>query len=131
MFTHANYLMVNVSDMGRSVAFYRDTLGLPLKFESPGWTEFATGTTTLALHLAPCPEAKPAAASGPQAGSCSFGFSVDDIDATWKSLQARGTRFVMPPTLREEEGIHLAVFLDPDGMSISLAQTVAHAQPQT
>jgi lactoylglutathione lyase len=130
MFTHVSYLMANVSDMGRAVAFYRDTLGMPLKFESPGWTEFATGATILALHLAPCPDAKPAPSPGPQAGTCTFGFSVDDLDATWKTLQSRGVRFVMPPTLQEAEGIKLAVFLDPDGMAISLAQTVAHAQPQ-
>ena len=130
MFEHPHYLMVNVSDMGRSVAFYRDTLGLRLKFESPGWTEFETGTTTVALHLAPCPDAKPAAMTGPAAGSCSFGFSVENLDAAWKALQAKGTRFVMPPTLREEEGIRLAVFLDPDGLAISLAEPVAKAEPR-
>ena len=36
--------------MKRSVSFYRDVIGLPLKFESPGWTEFATDGATLALH---------------------------------------------------------------------------------
>lgn len=40
MFSKVDYVMVNVSDMRRSVAFYRDTLGLRLKFESPGWSEF-------------------------------------------------------------------------------------------
>ena len=50
MFNKVDYVMVNVSEMGRSVAFYRDTLGLLLKFESPGWSEFQTGATTLALH---------------------------------------------------------------------------------
>ena len=128
MFQHPHYLMVNVSDMARSVAFYRDTLGLRLKFESPDWTEFDTGTTTVALHRAPRPEAMPASVGGPTAGSCSFGFSVDDLDATWKGLQAKGTRFVMPPTLREDEGIRLAVFLDPDGLAISLAQPVARPE---
>lgn len=36
-----NYAIVFVSDMRRSVSFYRDTIGLPLRFESPEWTEFA------------------------------------------------------------------------------------------
>ena len=49
-FQKPDYIIVYVSDMQRSVAFYRDVLGLPLKFSSPGWTEFITGTTTLALH---------------------------------------------------------------------------------
>ena len=45
-----NYVIIFVSDMKRSVSFYRDVLGLPLRFESPGWTEFATDGATLALH---------------------------------------------------------------------------------
>ena len=37
-----NYVIVFVSEMKRSVSFYRDVLDIPLKFESPEWTEFAT-----------------------------------------------------------------------------------------
>src|SRR5438876_11829305 len=50
MFSQIDYTMVIVSDMQRSVEFYRDKLGIPLKFQSHEWTEFATGATTLALH---------------------------------------------------------------------------------
>ena len=50
--TTESKLLVFVCDMKRSVSFYRDVLGLPPKFESPGWTEFATEGATLALHLA-------------------------------------------------------------------------------
>lgn len=46
------YVIKFVGDMDRAVAFHRDTLGLPLKFTSPHWSEFATGETTLALHPA-------------------------------------------------------------------------------
>ncbi len=41
------YVIKFVADMNRAVKFYRDVLGLPLKFESPGWSEFVTGETTL------------------------------------------------------------------------------------
>jgi len=50
MFKHAEYAVVTVSDMTRSIKFYRDVRGLPLKFESKDWSEFSTGTTTIALH---------------------------------------------------------------------------------
>ena len=50
MFKQIDYTMVVVSDMDRAVEFYRDKLGIPLKFQSPDWTEFQTGATTLALH---------------------------------------------------------------------------------
>lgn len=45
------YSIVIVRDMSRSVAIYRDVLGLPLRFESPHWTEFETEGAKLALHL--------------------------------------------------------------------------------
>ena len=41
-----------VADMDKAVKFHRDMLGLKVKFESPGWSEFVTGETTLALHPA-------------------------------------------------------------------------------
>ena len=46
----ASYVIVFVSNMKRSVSFYRDKLGLPLKFETPQWSEFATDGVTMALH---------------------------------------------------------------------------------
>jgi len=124
MFAKVDYAMVNVSDMDRSVAFYRDVLGIPLRFDSPGWSEFETGATTLALHLAPKAPPMAGPPAGPTAGSCSLGFSVEDLDRTVADLGARGARFVMPPTDQPEEGIRLAVCIDPDGMGISFAQAL-------
>src|SRR2546427_9617060 len=79
MFKHAEYAVVTVSDMTRSIKFYRDVLGLPLKFESKDWSEFITGTTTIALHgggkLAPATMNKQGELL---AGTCTLGFSVED-----------------------------------------------------
>jgi lactoylglutathione lyase len=126
MFTQIDYTMIIVSDMARSVEFYRDLLGLPLKFESPGWTEFATGATTLALHGGGKPLPPPTGNPGDQfAGTCSIGFSVADVDKTYQELQAKGVHFVMPPTRQEAEGITLAVAIDPDGLPVSFAQAIA------
>jgi lactoylglutathione lyase len=124
MFSKVDYVMVNVSDMRRSVAFYRDTLGLRLKFESPAWSEFETGATTLALHGATQP-AGGAAKAGPAAGTCSLGFSVPDLSGTYAALRERGAHFVMPPTEQANEGIRLAVCVDPDGLAISFAEPLA------
>ena len=122
MFETMNYVMVTVSDMKTSVDFYQNKLGIPLKFESPDWTEFATGSTTLALHgggvAGPPPQGDPSK----RAGACSIGFNVDDVDKTYEELKAKGIRFVMPPVQREGEGIRLAVAIDPDGLPISFAQ---------
>jgi lactoylglutathione lyase len=115
--------MVNVSDMCRSVAFYRDILGLPLKFESPAWTEFQTGATTLALHAGTRTSGSETThKAGPAAGTCSLGFSVPNLNSTYAELCKRGARFVMPPTEQPNEGIRLAVCIDPDGLAISFAE---------
>jgi lactoylglutathione lyase len=128
MFKQIDYTMVIVSDMKRSVEFYRDKLGIPLKFESPEWTEFATGATTLALHGGGV--AREYQDTGEDqskiAGSCSMGFNVEDVDKAYEELKAKGITFVMPPMQREGEGIKLAVAIDPDGLPISFAQLLQH-----
>ena len=118
--------MITVSNMDRSVGFYRDTLGLKLRFQSPDWSEFDLGSTTLALHGG----GKPGAPQGGEqlAGTASIGFNVDDLDKVCNDLKAKGARMVMPPTQREGEGIRLAVFTDPDGLPVSFAQTVAESR---
>ena len=121
-FNKIDYVMITVSNMARSVAFYKDKLGLPMKFGTPEWTEFQTGTTTLALHGGGQPQEKPRDPGTHFAGSCSIGFNVDNLDLTYEQLQAKGVVFVMPPTAREGEGIKLAVALDPDGLAISFGQ---------
>jgi lactoylglutathione lyase len=119
MFNHMDYVMVMVSDMPRSVQFYRDKLGLGLRFESPEWTEFETGVTVLALHGG----GKGKADAGERvAGTASIGFYVDDLNREYNELKAKGGVFTMPPTDREGEGIRLSVCLDPDGLPISIAQ---------
>lgn len=124
MFSKVDYIMVNVSDMSRSIAFYRDVLGFRIRFESPGWSEFETGSSTLALHHAPLPAAAGAPQDGPRAGTCSIGFSVKNLEETHAQIRGRGARFVMPPTVRKEEGIRLAVCIDPDGLPVSFAETL-------
>lgn len=128
MFTKIDYAMVVVSDMERSVEFYRDRLGIPLRFQTPDWTEFETGATTLALHGGGvAATAPPVGDPSKQAGSCSIGFNVEDVDKTYEELKAKGIRFVMPPMQREGEGIKLAVCIDPDGLPIAIAQTIVQS----
>ncbi len=123
MLAQIDYAMIIVSDMDRSVEFYRDKLEIPLKFQSPDWTEFQTGATTLALHGGGMRrEHAPSGDPSKQAGTCSIGFNVADLDKTFADLQAKGVTFVMPPTQRDDQGIRLAVCIDPDGLPVSFAQ---------
>ena len=106
-----NYVIKFVGDMDRAVKFYRNVLGLPLKFESPGWSEFATGETTLALH--------PASQKNP-AGTVELGFTVPDLQKYYEEMIARGVQFTMPPTKQDFGGL-LAQFADSEGGHCSVA----------
>ncbi len=121
-FNKIDYVMVTVSNMSRSVAFYKDKLGIPMKFGTPEWTEFQTGTTVLALHGGGKPNEAPRDPNTHFAGTCSIGFNVDNLDLAYEQLQAKGVVFLMPPTERAGEGIKLAIAIDPDGLPISLGQ---------
>ena len=120
--------MVNVSDMERSVKFYRDILGLKLRYQSPGWSEFEVDASTLGLHSGGKPRAVTQGKREIIAGTASIGFNVVNVDRTYEELEAQGVRFIMEPTSREGEGIRLAVFLDPDGMAISVAQATSQTE---
>jgi len=119
-FQQLDYVIAYVSDMQRSVAFYRDMLSLPLKFTSPGWTEFVTGSTTLALHMTGGEKATQHQ-SRPPAGQAQIGFIVDDVQATYEELMARDVFFSLPPQ-KQTSGVTLAVLHDPDGLGITLQQ---------
>ncbi|MHB8411329.1 MAG: VOC family protein [Candidatus Acidiferrales bacterium] len=105
-----SYVIEFVEDMDRAVKFYRDIVGLPLKFQSPGWSEFETGETTLGLH--------PASEKN-RAGKCEVGFSVENLQSFYEQLRAKGVAFSMPPT-KQDFGGTLAQFVDSEGAHVSL-----------
>jgi lactoylglutathione lyase len=117
--TTLRYVTLFVSDMDRSVAFYRDVLGWPLKCRSPERTEFASEGTILALHHASRPSGA-AAVQGELAGRCQLGLWVDDVEAFHQDMVARGTLCIQPPT-EDASGAKLAVYADPDGLPFSVA----------
>ena len=117
--TKLSYVILFVSDMERSVAFYRDVLGWPLKCQSPERTEFATEGTTLALQYASKPSGA-AAVQGDLAGRCQLGLWVEDVEAFHQEMVANGVLCIQPPT-EGAFGAKLAVYADPDGLPFSVA----------
>jgi predicted enzyme related to lactoylglutathione lyase len=113
--TQLRYVIKFVADMGKAVTFYRDVLSLQLKFESPGWSEFMTGETTLALH--PASERNPA-------GKVELGFTVGDVDAFYRDMSAKGVLFSMPPKKQDFGGV-LAQFIDSEGSHCSVGAEAA------
>lgn len=113
-----SYAIVLVSDMQRSVAFYRDVIGLPLRFDSPEWSEFATEGATFALHRAEKGTGSEGASQLP-AGHCRPGLSVPDLEAFHARMIAHNVICIQQP--KDLFGSQIAQYLDPDGLAISVS----------
>lgn len=114
-----SYVIFYAEDMEASCTWYRDTLGLTPKMESPDWTEYETGATTLAIHP------RHGDAEAPPAGGCmDVVFEVDDVVAMHAELAERGVEFKCTPRSVCEMGPdaegHAAEFTDPDGNLMSI-----------
>jgi predicted enzyme related to lactoylglutathione lyase len=106
-----SYVIEFVADMDRAVKFYRDTIGLPLKFQSPGWSEFATGETTLGLHPA---------SDENETGKVVMGLNVPDLGKFYDEMRANGVKFPMPPTKQDFGGM-LAQFEDSERAHVTVS----------
>ena len=101
-----------VADLARSVAFYTETLGL-----DQAWTfgEAIAGIRVLpGLLIVLCQDAEKIRSARTPA----LVFAVDDLDAVFASLTARGVSFTGPPEDRPYGRI--ATFHDPDGYCYDL-----------
>jgi predicted enzyme related to lactoylglutathione lyase len=109
------YFMLHVVDMDRAAAFYREGVGLDVRFVSPEWSEFAWGDATVALH---------GGASSTERRVTGLGFEVDNLEAACKRVAAAGGAIVTPPSDRPGEPIRLADVADTEGNVFSLAEPV-------
>ena len=112
MSTALTYAIKFVGNMDEAVRFHATHLGLRMRFQSPEWSEFETGQTTLALHQA--------SAEHP-AGTCQLGFRVADIDRFFAERSAQGVVAVAPPT--DLHGQRIAKLRDSDGAEFSVSGT--------
>jgi lactoylglutathione lyase len=136
---------IQVADLERSVAFYRDLLGLELVtlwVRDQPYIQELVGYPGVELHVAvfrlPYSEAfleileyrnverqavDPATANPGTAHLCVY---VQDIEALHERLLAGGARFVSPiksPDVGPNAGGKAVYMLDPDGIRIELLQT--------
>jgi catechol 2,3-dioxygenase-like lactoylglutathione lyase family enzyme len=106
-----------VTDMEESIAFYRDTLGLPLvshdyvaRFELDG----------VLIELVRLPPGSVV----PGSGNARLCFSVESLQETLEQMHARG---IATSDIRNKKGGKLAYFRDPDGNELCLWE---YAEPE-
>lgn len=134
-----------VSDLERSIAFYRDVLGLELVFterseasgddrsETLGVAKsrlslaiFRIGDTHLELIEYITPKGRPYDRVNSDVGAAHVAFKVDDIDAAYEALLAKQVRFTGPPSTIPAgpmQGWRWTYFFDPDGIPLELITT--------
>ena len=120
-------LLVPVTDFDRGVAFYRDTLGLPLMFTAPPQMAFFN-CGGIRLLVGVLPPGQPA-----HRGSAIY-FQVPDIHAVHATLAASGVVFKQAPHVvhrTAQAELWLAEFVDPDGNQLALMGEVASATAAT
>jgi len=113
-FRKISAIVLLVSNVKKSINFYKNILGLPVKRQSKDWTEFFNNGTVLALHPA---KKKDKLKSG---SSMLIGFMVNDLDFSVKQLERKRVKFFKQPK-NEPFGKH-TIILDPDGHLISIAE---------
>lgn len=105
---------MGVSDLDRSIAWYRDTLGFDLlyRMEDDAWCELKTGVERVNLGLSQVEE------PGGKGGA-TLTFGVEDIESAKAELDARAVRQDGP--IRDIPGlVRLLTFYDPDDNALML-----------
>ena len=107
---------VSVTDVDRSVAFYRDVLGIPFLFRVPGQPMAFFDCDGVRLYLG-APE------SEDFRSRVVLYFTVDDVDEAYASLTQRGVKFLDAPHVvarMDDVELRMAFFRDPDGNHLAI-----------
>jgi len=120
-----------VSDMGRSLPWYRDVLGATLVREYGGTSavlQFLGNWLLLVTGGGPTKD-KPTVTFAPPADpnvvSGELIMRVPDCQATYEVLSSRGAEFITPPMRQEWGGEIRCFFRDPDGYLFEISELVA------
>jgi predicted enzyme related to lactoylglutathione lyase len=116
-------IAINVHDLERATAFYRDVLGLPLLFTVPNLAFFDCAGVRLMLSRAESPEF--------DHPSSILYFRVLDLQASYQQLVERGAQIFAPPRLiapMPTYDLWMAAFRDTEGNIHQLMSEVPRAK---
>jgi catechol 2,3-dioxygenase-like lactoylglutathione lyase family enzyme len=118
-----SYVMLRVSDIEKSVAFWRDQVGLVTDWTGGEFAFFPIGESHLALNQPQSYE--------PQVSDTEVVLEVDDVMSVFAEMKDRGVPFEVEPRPVTGDGTRLllsAHFRDPDGHLASLTGWVGSTE---
>jgi catechol 2,3-dioxygenase-like lactoylglutathione lyase family enzyme len=146
-----HHLGLTVADIDRSIAFYRDVLGMKLIGRRPsvqtdyvaqqtGYADVELNVASFQVH-ADSPQTlevvqymnhvgDPCGAKTNQAGSSHLCLLVDDFESCYNALREAGVRFKSAPveiTAGPNQGGLVIYFFDPDGYTLELFQPASNS----
>lgn len=108
--------MIGTDDLQRLAPFYRDVLGLSAEMESDEFVVLG-GSGGPQLAIGTHSEVK---GRSQDPNRVMVDFAVDDCQAEYERLSAKGVEFVREPS--QDQGFIVATFQDPDGNLLQLFQ---------
>jgi methylmalonyl-CoA/ethylmalonyl-CoA epimerase len=113
-------IFVNVKDLDRAIAFYRDILGMTFLFQAPpNMAFFDCGGIRIMLGIADRPDL--------DHPSSIIYYKVEDIERVYETFKARGVEFIVKPHLvapMPTYDLWLADFKDSEGNFVALMSEV-------
>ncbi len=108
-------VILAVKDIDKSVKFYHEIIGLPIKQQRRTWVDLGTSGALVSLH--------PASLTAPHQGTSvengiMLGFLVGDLKSSIEELKTKGVKIYREP-MERDAGLN-AIVLDPDDYLVSL-----------
>ena len=112
-------VILAVKDLDKSLAFYHELIGLPIKNQRRSWIDLGTSGALISLH--------PASLTAEHIGSSldngiTIGFLVGDVNSAVEELKSKGVKIYRE--ISEREAGKNAIVLDPDDYLISLFEPI-------
>jgi len=107
-------VIIAVSDLAKSVKFYNEVIGLPIKNQRENWVDLGKQGATVILHTA----SKPINTGTSIENGIVIGLVVGDVESALQELKAQ--KVVVHRDIESHKTGKNAIILDPDKYMISL-----------